>query len=111
MVTKGEVYFELIKNPRYAIKEEALCLIWAKEIKMKKLMAVLVLVMLLTLPVVGLAEGQGNPRKPGTQTNPGLWWAATWGYYMSNGANWLGLVLSDWLFGHAPPFPFVPGGK
>jgi len=72
--------------------------------KMKKLTVALVLVGLLTLPIVGLAEGQANPPKPGTQTNPGLHWAGLKGFINSNGANYWGYSWAMWLwFMMAPP--------
>ncbi len=40
---------------------------------MRKLTVALVFVGLLALPITGLAEGNGNPPKPGTNSNPGLW--------------------------------------
>jgi hypothetical protein len=93
------------KNPRTAIKEEALCLIWAKEMKMKKLTVALVIVMLLTLPVVGLAEGKSDPPQPGTRSNPGLIWAGYFGYINSDGANLIGICVAGWLwYWGAPPW-------
>ncbi|NIM58985.1 MAG: hypothetical protein GTO16_08600 [Candidatus Aminicenantes bacterium] len=77
---------------------------------MKKLTVALVIVMLLTLPVVGLADSpnsQGNPRKPGTGTNPGLIWAAFVGYL--NSGNWFGDFLTDWLWFYGTPA--WPSGK
>lgn len=65
---------------------------------MKRLIVALVLVGLLTLPVVGLAEGNANPPKPGTKTNPGLHWAGYWGYINSNGANLIGYAVAGFLF-------------
>lgn len=80
---------------------------------MKKLVAMIAIVAVLFLTASAFANGNGPPGeiplKPGTGSNPGLLWAATWGFYMSNGANLLGLLLTDWLWGNAPPFPWPPG--
>ena len=72
---------------------------------MKKLTVALVIVMLLTMPIVGLAEGQGNPRKPGTTDNPGLYYAAVIGNLMSGGANYWGAAIAGYLWSkEAPPW-------
>lgn len=104
----GKVYFELTKNPRLAIKKEALCLIWAKEIKMKKLTIALVLVGLLTLPIVGLADPAGPPiaipPKPGTNTNLGLW-NALLKILGNNMPYWWSAGIVDWiLYVGTPPW-------
>jgi hypothetical protein len=72
---------------------------------MKKLTVALILVGLLTLPMVGLAEGQGNPPKPGNQKNPALFevWYVIFYVIGAPGYSWIGGETAFQLYYYGTP--------